>query len=128
MSAAVYDAMSAVDSNAVWVMQAWFLVSIPLCRQGQAGYCGNGWLANATATPPYPRAAAYLSGVPHGKLLILDLEANDFPVYEYTDSFYGHDFVWSMIHNFGQNPGMFGNLSSMALGPPAAAKAAPANF
>lgn len=128
MSAAVYQAMVAVDENAIWVMQAWFLVSIALCRQGQTAHCNNGWLANATATPPYPRAAAYLSGVPHGRLLILDLEANAYPVYMYTDAFYGHDFIWSMIHNFGQKPGMYGNLSSMALGPPTASAAAPANF
>ena len=39
---AVYSAMAAVDKDAVWVMQAWFLVSIALCRRGQTGYCGNG--------------------------------------------------------------------------------------
>ena len=54
------------------------------------------------ASVPYPRAAAYLGGVPKGGLLILDLEANRLPVYPYTDFFYGHDFlvrmcVWSVL-------------------------------
>lgn len=39
MSEITYNAMSAADDNAVWVMQAWFLVSIALCRDGQTAYC-----------------------------------------------------------------------------------------
>lgn len=93
MSAAVYDAMAAVDPDAVWVMQAWFLVRIAQCEQGLTSSCGDGWLANRSATPPYPLAEAYLSGVPKGRLLLLDLEADTYPVYKYTDAFYGHDFV-----------------------------------
>jgi len=63
-------------------MQAWFLVSIALCEQGQTAYCDNGWLQeNNGSSIPYPRAAAYLSGIPKGRLLLLDLEASVFPVY-----------------------------------------------
>eukprot|EP00947_MAST-08B_sp_MAST-8B-sp1_P004677 g4677.t1 len=141
MSAAVYRSMAAFDKDAKWVLQAWFLVSIALCRQNQTAYCSNPWLLNSTnstteprstmtpsAAVPYPRAAAYLSGVPKGKLLILDLEANTYPVWKYTDAFYGHDFVWSVIHNFGEKTGMFGNLAAIAADPVEAAAAAPANF
>ena len=66
--------------------------------------------------------------MPKGKLLLLDLEANAHPVYKYTDAFYGHDFIWSLIHNFGQKPGVFGNLTSMAVGPVEARADAPSNF
>ena len=59
---AVYDAMNDFDNESVWVMQAWFLVSIALCEQGQTGACQNGWLQenNASSSVPYPRAAAYV--------------------------------------------------------------------
>ena len=97
--------MNDFDNESVWVMQAWFLVSIALCEQGQTGACQNGWLQenNASSSVPYPRAAAYLSGIPKGRLLILDLEANNYPVYKYTNNFYGHDWIWTCIHNFGQS-------------------------
>eukprot|EP00941_MAST-03F_sp_MAST-3F-sp1_P002114 g2114.t1 len=128
-SSTVYNAMANEDPEAIWVMQAWFLVSIGLCRQGQTIYCKNGWLGNTETSDgdndnvPYPRAAAYLSGVPLGKLLILDLEANVYPIYSYTNAFYGHNFIFSIIENFGEKAGMFGNLTSIPTGVVKASKA-----
>ncbi len=131
-SASVYAAMKAFEQDAVWVMQAWFLVSIALCTQGQTAYCGSFWLQDENGGPApsgtYPRAQAYLSGVEHGKLLLLDLEANLYPVYNETENFYGHSFVWCMIHNFGQTPGVWGDLSATAFGPARAMAAAPGGF
>ena len=96
IASSAYDALTAYDPAAVWVLQAWFLVSNSMCHlSGQN--CGTFWQQNVTepgAVQPYPRAAAYLSGVPHGRLLVLDLEANTYPVYPYTANFYGHDFIW----------------------------------
>jgi alpha-N-acetylglucosaminidase len=43
----------------------------------------------------------------------LDLFAESFPVYEKTRQFSGKPFVWNMLHNFGGNLGMSGNLTTM---------------
>ena len=59
---------------------------------------------------------------------MLDLEANLFPVYNITQNFYGHDFVWCMIHNFGEKTGMFGNLTDIAIQSHAASTRAPGGF
>lgn len=43
-----------------------------------------------------------------GDLLILDLYAETMPHYMTYNSFYGHLFVWNMLHNFGGANGIFG--------------------
>jgi hypothetical protein len=44
---------------------------------------------------------ALLSGVPRGRLLLLDLFAEEHPVWLRTACMHGHDFIWTMLHNFG---------------------------
>jgi hypothetical protein len=104
-SAKVFDIMHSVDVEAKWVMQGWFLVT---------------WAMSKGNSPTFwwqpEQQKAYFSGVPIGKLIVLDLDAWDRPIYPYTEAFYGHDFVFSMIHNFGGKEGMHGNFSAMALG------------
>ena len=89
ISTSAYTALREYDAEAVWVMQAWFIVSIPLCHSGQASYCDSFWLKNSTqlgsdaadakyGNVTYPRVAAYLGGVPKAGLLILDLEVSPF--------------------------------------------------
>jgi len=56
------------------------------------------------------------------------LKANLYPVYKYTSNFYGHDFLWCIIHNFGEKTGMFGNLSSIIEAPRLAKMASPSGF
>jgi alpha-N-acetylglucosaminidase len=46
-----------------------------------------------------------LSGVPRGRLILLDLYAEVFPIWLRTASFYGIPFIWCMLHNFGGNTG-----------------------
>lgn len=45
-----------------------------------------------------------------GKLLILDLQSEQHPQYERTHSFYGHFYIWCMLHNFGGTLGMHGSV------------------
>ena len=67
-----YGALQQFDSGAVWVMQSWFLVQLALCKQGNTiygnftGYCDKFWNLPRNSTG-YPRAEAYLSGVPVGQ-------------------------------------------------------------
>jgi hypothetical protein len=67
----------------------WFLVSWAMCHQSHASCAGQWWQEE--------QQRAYFSGVPKGKLLVLDLDAYIRPIYPYTEAFYGHDFIWSMV-------------------------------
>ncbi len=46
-----------------------------------------------------------MQGVPQGRLVLLDLYAEVFPLWSRTQSFYGAPFIWCMLHNFGGNTG-----------------------
>ena len=97
-SKAVYNAMASADEKSVWLMQGWLFISDP------------GFWQPA-------QVKAYLQGVPQGKMIVLDLYAEIFPVWKGTDSFYGQPFIWCMLHNFGGNIGMHGTLQSIATEP-----------
>lgn len=47
-----------------------------------------------------------LSGVPRGRLILLDLYAEVFPIWLRTASFYGIPFIFCQLHNFGGNNGV----------------------
>ncbi|XP_033038834.1 alpha-N-acetylglucosaminidase isoform X2 [Trachypithecus francoisi] len=98
---AVYEAMIAVDTEAVWLLQGWLF-------QHQPQFWG----------PAQIRAV--LGAVPRGRLLVLDLFAESQPVYTRTASFQGQPFIWCMLHNFGGNHGLFGALEAVNGGPEAA--------
>lgn len=44
-----------------------------------------------------------------GRMLILDLQSEQFPQYSRLNSYYGQPFIWCMLHNFGGTLGMFGS-------------------
>ena len=48
---------------------------------------------------------ALLEGVPKDRLIMLDLFAEVFPLWNRTDAFQGVPFIWCMLHNFGGNLG-----------------------
>lgn len=95
---AVYDSIAHINPNAVWVMQAWLFLD-PF------------W------TPD--RVQAFLSLVPIGRLLLLDLYSETRPLYTNYSSYYGHLFVWNFLHDFGGANGLFGDVSEVNLGPDA---------
>ncbi|XP_055341873.1 alpha-N-acetylglucosaminidase-like isoform X2 [Paramacrobiotus metropolitanus] len=96
-----YAGMRQADPNAFWVMQAWMLT-----------FDTEFW------TPD--RTAALLTAIPTGRLIMLDLYAEVLPTYNTTRSFYGQPFIWCMLHNFGGVLGLYGRLTSVSTGPPAA--------
>ncbi|XP_030384086.1 alpha-N-acetylglucosaminidase [Scaptodrosophila lebanonensis] len=89
-AAQVYGSMSAVDPDAVWLLQGWMFVK-------------NIFWTDALIE-------AFLTAVPRGHLLVLDLQSEQFPQYQRTFSYYGQPFVWCMLHNFGGTLGMFGSV------------------
>ena len=50
-------------------------------------------------------------------MLILDLFAEEDPVWIRTELFFEKPFIWCMLHNFGELPGIYGNLTTIATAP-----------
>lgn len=98
ISSAIFKSMVNVDPGAIWLMQGWMFVNNP-----------SFW------KPAQIRAL--LHGAPIGKIIVLDLFAETSPVYQSTESFFGQPFIWCMLHNFGGNHGLYGNVGSVNTGP-----------
>ncbi|KAK0140579.1 Alpha-N-acetylglucosaminidase [Merluccius polli] len=98
VSRSVFASMTAVDPQAVWLMQGWLFFS-------------SAWFWKP------PQIKALLQGVPIGRMIVLDLFAETEPIFTYTESFYGQPFIWCMLQNFGGNSGFFGQVESINSGP-----------
>ncbi|XP_046812206.1 alpha-N-acetylglucosaminidase isoform X1 [Lucilia cuprina] len=86
----IYNSMHIVDNKAIWLLQGWMFVK-------------NIFWSDKLIK-------AFLTAVPTSGLLVLDLQSEQFPQYERTHSFYGHYFIWCMLHNFGGTLGMHGSV------------------
>ncbi|XP_076164710.1 N-acetyl-alpha-glucosaminidase isoform X2 [Ptiloglossa arizonensis] len=90
IASSVFKSMTNVDPKAIWLMQGWLFVHDKLF-----------WTM--------PRAEAILTSVPIGRIIILDLQSEQFPQYNKLKSYFGQPFIWCMLHNFGGTLGMFGS-------------------
>lgn len=86
----IYETMKEIDDKAVWLLQGWMFVKNPF------------WSDELLK--------AFLTAVPPGRMLVLDLQSEQYPQYERTNSFYGQPFIWCMLHNFGGTLGMHGSI------------------
>ncbi len=77
----VMKSMTDVDPKAKWLQMTWLF------------YYDKNW------TPE--RIKAYLSGVPRGKMILLDYYCDNIPLWEKTERFHGHDYIWCFLGNFG---------------------------
>lgn len=98
ISEKVYHSMKDTDSLAVWVMQGWLFYH-------EREFWGENQIK------------ALLNAVPDDRMLILDLWSERFPVWSRTDAYYGKPWIWCMLHNFGQNITLSGNVKSVANDP-----------
>lgn len=89
-STGIYRTMTSVDPLAVWLLQGWMFVKNPY------------WSDMAIR--------AFLTAVPIGRILVLDLQSEQFPQYGRTESYYGQPFIWCMLSNFGGTLGMLGSV------------------
>ena len=64
--------------------------------------------------PPFPAVKGLLSTVPDDRMIILDLATEIEPVWKQTKAFYGKQWIWNMLHNFGGNISMFGRIETVA--------------
>lgn len=90
VSNSIYTTMSEVDPDAVWLLQGWFFLNAV-------------WRSALVKS--------FLTAVPVGRILVLDLHAELHPQYKLSNSFYGQPYIWCMLHNFGGTLGMQGNLN-----------------
>lgn len=95
IGAAVYNSMANVDPQATWVMQGWLFVD-------------KEWFWGPE------QIQAYLRGVPDDGIIILDLWAEEHPVWSRTEAFYGRQWIWCMLHNFGGRNMLYGNAPKLA--------------
>lgn len=91
---AIFSTLSEVDEDAVWLLQNWMFVHDPVL-----------W--------PKERVRAFLTAAPLGRVLVLDLQAEQWPQYEFYEMYFGQPFIWCMLHNFGGTLGMFGNMQTI---------------
>ncbi|KAG0221558.1 hypothetical protein BGW41_006683 [Actinomortierella wolfii] len=98
ITSAVTKSLQTVDKDAVWVMQGWFMTSPWWEPHLSEGYFKGIRDAGASA-------------------LIFDLAAEVFPGWGDTRGFYGTDFGWSLLNNFGTAQGLFGNLPRILTDP-----------
>ena len=85
------NALVAGDPEAVWVMQGWLFVF-------HQRFWGK------------EQIEAYLSTIPSERILVLDLISEATPAYEETHWYHGKPVIWSLLHNFGGQIGLRGNL------------------
>ncbi len=100
LSNKVFEGMKSADPEAVWVMQGWLFYSHR-----------DFWKA--------PQIKGLLDAVPNDRMIILDLATEIEPVWKRTEAFYGKQWIWNMLHNFGGNISMFGRIEKVANNPAA---------
>eukprot|EP00298_Acanthocystis_sp_HF-20_P002468 c12884_g1_i2.p1 GENE.c12884_g1_i2~~c12884_g1_i2.p1 ORF type:complete len:640 (-),score=283.90 c12884_g1_i2:50-1969(-) len=93
-SRAVYSSYSQYDPHAIWMIQGWMFT-----------FDSDFW--------KLPQIEGYLSGVPNENMIILDLDAWQNPMWDKTNSFFGKPFIWCIIDDGGQRPGMYGDLNKI---------------
>jgi len=91
-SRGTFEGLKLGDPDAIWLMQAWLFI-------------------NERTFWQEPQVKAYLAGVPNDRMILLDLFTEYKPVFSRENNYYGKKWIWCMLHNFGGNPGMWGNLT-----------------
>lgn len=91
ISKGIYDSLTAVDSDAIWLQMGWLFYADP-----------THWTDE--------NIKAYLTAVPKGKMIILDYYCDYTQIWKRTESFYGQDFIWCYLGNFGGMTGIEGDF------------------
>lgn len=98
ISKKIYQSMIDADPAAIWVMQGWMF-----------HYQKDFW---------HPaQIKALLTAAPDDRMIVLDLFSDNFPVWNRTNAYYGKQWIWCMLQNFGGNIGMYGRMDHVAHDP-----------
>ena len=87
----IYESLTAVDPEAEWLQMAWFLY-----------YQSKDYTLE--------RTRAMLTGVPQGKMTMLDYYCEYKEMWREHDGFYGLPFIWCYLGNFGGNTNVQGRV------------------
>ncbi|CAL1694792.1 unnamed protein product [Somion occarium] len=99
VSSNTFSSLRAADPEAVWLMQGWLFFS-----------SSTFWTND--------RVEAYLGGVEgNDTMIVLDLYSEAQPQWNRTNSYFGKQWVWCELHDYGGNMGMEGNLEELTNGP-----------
>ncbi|KAF9297511.1 hypothetical protein BGZ88_009772 [Linnemannia elongata] len=92
----VMKAMKAADPKSVWTMQGWFLIHDNPWRQLDKAFFDG------------------IKEVNDGRdAFVIDLYSDVVPVWNQNGGFYGTDWGWSMLNNFGGGQGLYGTLPTL---------------
>ena len=98
-AAAAYKSMNATDPKAIWLYQGWIW---------------RGW-----GSDKLPFMKGFVSAVPPKHFVMLDMfdEADpEWPKF-HDFGYFGTPFIWSVLHNFGGNTGMWGSIPTLNSAP-----------
>ena len=87
----IYQSLTAVDPQTEWLQMGWFL-----------------YYQRKDYTPE--RAKAMLTGVPQGKMTMLDYYCEYKEMWRDLDGFFGQPYIWCYLGNFGGNSNIQGNV------------------
>jgi len=87
----IFKVLTSEDEDAIWMLQGWMFYSDIIF-----------WTKE--------RAKAFLTSVPQGRMLVLDLQSEYTPQYSRLDSYFGQPFIWCLLHNFGGTLGLHGSV------------------
>ena len=94
----IYKSVLAGDPEGTWVMQGWLF------------YFGRHFWDKASAQ-------ALLKNVPDDRMIVIDLANEQYPGWANHDAFYGKQWIYSIVHNFGGNNTLWGQLPFFAEDP-----------
>ncbi len=94
----IYTSLKTSDPNAVWVMQGWIVIN-------QGGFWDNNALN------------AFMDSVPNDKMIIIDLSAEDRPIWKKRTAIAKRQIIWCLRQDGGQHTYLYGRPSDVATGP-----------
>jgi alpha-N-acetylglucosaminidase len=89
---AIYQTIDEAVPGAVWVMQGWLF-----------GDNKEFWTKEATS--------AFLSKVPNDRLMVQDYANDRYKVWENQEAFYGKQWTYGYVHNYGGSNPVYGDLN-----------------
>lgn len=96
VSKSIYDGMSAIDPDAIWVQMGWTFYYMKLWKDDP------------------DRLKAMINAVPENKMIILDYFAEKEEVWRNTDAWHGAPYIWCYLGNFGGNTEMAAPVKEIA--------------
>jgi alpha-N-acetylglucosaminidase len=88
----IFETINEASPNATWVMQGWLF-----------GDKKEFWTKEATK--------AFLSKVPNDRLMIQDYANDRYKVWENQEAFYGKQWTYGYVHNYGGSNPVYGDLN-----------------